>query len=328
MLPYYPFYWGDYSAKTLRLTLLERGVYMMLLQYVYVDQKPILHLSRYDIGNAKKKHEKICVDKILNQYFYRDGEVWRNKRADEIINTQHQRHDNLVKSGSIGAAKRWEKEGKNEEKRPEKQPKTDSNPIGKPNGNPYSNQNQNQIHSINTVCEGDSASPAPPTRPLAAKAGKINVSKKMMEKKKNGKPRPSKPAGTKLSPSWRPSSECIAKAEEIGISARDRTLAEQRFRDHYINRKGAGQTSLDWNASFIAWCAGDVQKASAGSQHGGASGAIARPATNGQKKSQMDIGRDAAHNVLQKRLARKRQEQEFGGLRGEPQLLGHNPDKP
>jgi hypothetical protein len=101
-LPYYPFYWGDYSAKTFNLTQGQHGAYMLLMRHIYCTGDRIPHDQRYDIGKAISEIDKRNVDEILAIYFLKKDKKWRNDRAFEIISKQHELHEANVNKGKKG----------------------------------------------------------------------------------------------------------------------------------------------------------------------------------------------------------------------------------
>lgn len=101
-LPYYPFYWGDYSAKTFNLTKGQHGAYMLLLRHIYCTGQPIPHKHRLSIALARLAEDEADIDFVLETYFTRKGDDWFNLRAKEIMEEQHARHQNLVMAGKKG----------------------------------------------------------------------------------------------------------------------------------------------------------------------------------------------------------------------------------
>lgn len=101
-LPYYPFYWGDYSAKTFNLTQGQHGAYMLLLRYIYIEEDQIPDGSRYVIGGGYDDETRANIDFILAKYFLKKNGKWKNERASEIILKQHGLHQAHVSKGKKG----------------------------------------------------------------------------------------------------------------------------------------------------------------------------------------------------------------------------------
>ena len=82
---YYPRYPGHYVAKTLHLTMEQDGAYTRLLDWVYLNERPIPHAARYTIARAMTASERRSVDAVLAEFFTREGEDWNNGRASDEI---------------------------------------------------------------------------------------------------------------------------------------------------------------------------------------------------------------------------------------------------
>jgi uncharacterized protein YdaU (DUF1376 family) len=102
MLPFYPFYWGDYSAKTFNLTQGQHGAYMLFLRHCYTTGERIPHDERYSIAKATLSEEQSNADLVLSKFFSKKGGEWSNSKVDEVLNKQHERHQALVEAGKRG----------------------------------------------------------------------------------------------------------------------------------------------------------------------------------------------------------------------------------
>lgn len=105
--PYYPFYWSDYSGKTMHLTQGQHGAFMLLMRWIYTTEKPIPDKQRYSIARALLEQEQSNVDEVLEQFFFKDGDVWRQDRCEQVIkkaNDQHLKRVNAGKSGGLNKA--------------------------------------------------------------------------------------------------------------------------------------------------------------------------------------------------------------------------------
>lgn len=76
---------NDYLQSAAHLTLLEHGVYNRLLDVYYTTEKPIKDKDKYRCIGANSPAEKKAVDVVLEDFFERAGDVWRQKRCDEEI---------------------------------------------------------------------------------------------------------------------------------------------------------------------------------------------------------------------------------------------------
>jgi uncharacterized protein YdaU (DUF1376 family) len=82
---YYKRHLGDYAKDTRHLTLLEHGAYCLLLDYYYSTEKPIPDDRCERIAGARTEAEIAAVRSVLKEFFIKDGDVWRSKKADEVI---------------------------------------------------------------------------------------------------------------------------------------------------------------------------------------------------------------------------------------------------
>jgi uncharacterized protein YdaU (DUF1376 family) len=82
---WFPFYMGDYLAKTSHLSQAEHGAYLCLLLYYYSNKRPISHNRRYSICRAFAEQEQAACDSVLAEYFTLEGDVWINDRVEEEL---------------------------------------------------------------------------------------------------------------------------------------------------------------------------------------------------------------------------------------------------
>ena len=72
------------------------------------------------------------------------------------------------------------------------------------------------------------------------------------EKKDFSAPARSK-KGTRLPEDWKPSSDLIVKATELGLSASQFDREVEKFRDYWLGRAGSAGVKLDWEATARNW---------------------------------------------------------------------------
>jgi len=99
---WYPFYWGDYSSKTLHLTQGQHGAYLLLLRYIYTTEKPIPDKHRFSIARALLEQEQHDVDFVLSEFFTLEGGAWVNSRAIDVIEQTNAKYEKRVRAGTIG----------------------------------------------------------------------------------------------------------------------------------------------------------------------------------------------------------------------------------
>jgi len=131
---YYSRHVGDYAKDAGHLSLMEHGVYSLLLDRYYASEKPISKKDAMRIAHAKTEEEKVAVETVLNEFFKLDGDLYRSKRADEEIAKYLAQIDHNRNVGKLGGRPR--KPGRNPEPNPEG---TQVVPVGNPDHNPEHN---------------------------------------------------------------------------------------------------------------------------------------------------------------------------------------------
>lgn len=102
---YYERHLGDYARDTGHLTLLEHGVYTVLLDRYYATEQGIAQADTYRVARATSRQERQAVDRVLAEFFALEDGVYRMGRVEREI--AHYRE----KSGkaSASAKARWSK---------------------------------------------------------------------------------------------------------------------------------------------------------------------------------------------------------------------------
>lgn len=99
---YYQFNIGDYASHTGYLTQMEDLGYRRLLDLYYLHEKPLTNdiprLCRV-VGMREFEAE---ITQVLSDFFYLDGDVWRNKRVDEEIASYRAKADTARANGQKG----------------------------------------------------------------------------------------------------------------------------------------------------------------------------------------------------------------------------------
>jgi uncharacterized protein YdaU (DUF1376 family) len=83
----YDFHIGDYSRDTGHLSLLEHGVYRLLLDRAYSDEAPLTANTAILIRKlgAKTAAEQKAVETILTEFFTETPEGWIHKRVEQEL---------------------------------------------------------------------------------------------------------------------------------------------------------------------------------------------------------------------------------------------------
>ncbi len=84
---YYPRYPAHYIAKTMHLTMEQDGAYNRLLDWYYLNERPIPNGARYAITRAMTASERKSVDSVLAEFFTNEGDAWSNDRTEGEIAT-------------------------------------------------------------------------------------------------------------------------------------------------------------------------------------------------------------------------------------------------
>lgn len=183
---YYTRHIGDYARETGHLTAEEHGAMTLLLDRYHLKEEPIAH----DQAARIAKVEQPIVDRLLAEFFVRDGNVWRHAGADAAIAKYQANKEVNRENGKKGGRPKSSDKPK---KKPEKtQPDTESgaeqNPAVIPSGGPEEseskpgdNPNQepstiNQEQSPPTPQEGEAAAPPRKRKPRARVPGTENYS--------------------------------------------------------------------------------------------------------------------------------------------------------
>lgn len=90
---YYNRHIGDYQRATGHLSLVEHGVYTLLLDRYYATERPIPADQVYRLARARSDDERAAVDAVLAEFFTLDEaeNAWRNRRADAEIEDANSR---------------------------------------------------------------------------------------------------------------------------------------------------------------------------------------------------------------------------------------------
>ena len=102
-MKFYQRHLGDYARDTAHLSLLEHGVYSVLLDRLYATERPISNADRYRICRATTRAEKAAVDAVLREFFSLCPNGWTNAR----VNSEIERYRAKCLKAQGSAAIRW-----------------------------------------------------------------------------------------------------------------------------------------------------------------------------------------------------------------------------
>lgn len=116
---YYERHLGDYAKDTGHLSLLEHGVYTLLLDRYYATESGIPEDQAHRIARARSADERAAVDVVLAEFFRLEGNLWVNGRVEEELEKAR---------GRIATARANGKKGGDPPKRTRTKPT--KNPVG------------------------------------------------------------------------------------------------------------------------------------------------------------------------------------------------------
>lgn len=129
---YYERHLGDYAKDTAHLSIMEHGVYTLLLDRYYSTEQGIPEAQAHRISRARSKEEKQAVDAVLDEFFTLINGIWINNRVEEEITKAQSKIKTAQENGKRGG-------------RPKKnQNETNKKPTGFSTG--FENETQVKAH--------------------------------------------------------------------------------------------------------------------------------------------------------------------------------------
>jgi uncharacterized protein YdaU (DUF1376 family) len=99
---YYERHLGDYAKDTAHLSLLEHGVYTVLLDWCYSTEDGIRKDDVFRIARSRSKEEREAVEAVLREFFSLVDGKYRQKRCDAEIERACARIDAARRNGRSG----------------------------------------------------------------------------------------------------------------------------------------------------------------------------------------------------------------------------------
>lgn len=101
---YYQFHIGDYRSNTAHLSLLEHGIYRQLLDWYYMDERPIPKETKEVFRRlcARTDEERDCVINVLNDFFVLTDSGYTHCRCESEIETYKAKADRARSNGKLG----------------------------------------------------------------------------------------------------------------------------------------------------------------------------------------------------------------------------------
>lgn len=229
---YYKRHVGDYAKKAGHLSVLEHGVYTLLLDAYYDREQAPTKAEAIRISRCRTADELAALDAVLADFFIlTDGRYVQPRVEHEFVLAEEAAQRNRD-NGKAGGRPRKPKGAA-----AKTQPEPKRNPVGSERvatGNPNeSEKNPNPLihQSINPENQEQAAPPA--AEPPAEKVDKAK-------------------AGSRIPAGWAPSDDLRAWAAK---KRPDLDVAEQveKFNDHWGSMPGAKGRKTDWNGTFRNW---------------------------------------------------------------------------
>ncbi len=99
---------GDYRSATMHLSLVEHGVYNQLLDWYYLDEKPLPLDNRtlFRRLSARTEEEQGAVTDVLAEMFQETPEGWRHKRVERELAAYRAKAQQAREAGKLGGRPR------------------------------------------------------------------------------------------------------------------------------------------------------------------------------------------------------------------------------
>jgi uncharacterized protein YdaU (DUF1376 family) len=123
VLHYYQHNIGDYARDTGHLSILEHGIYRLLLDWCYLNEKPITTEQAMRVGRGNP----VETQSVLSEFFSQDLDGWVHKRVCIEVQAYHAKVARNRQNGAKGG-----------------RPKPKNNPVGS-QSEPKHNPNQEPI---------------------------------------------------------------------------------------------------------------------------------------------------------------------------------------
>jgi uncharacterized protein YdaU (DUF1376 family) len=216
---------GDYRSATMHFSLLEHGIYNQLLDWYYLDERPLSKDNRtlFRRLSASSETEQQAVLDVLNEMFILTDDGWTHKRVDREIAQYKAKSQQAREAGKLGG-------------RPSKK------------GDGFEN-NRDGFEKEAT------AKPTANRKPLTENQETvIDAAPKGTAKAKRLSP------DWQLPKAW---GEWTLENMAWGESSV--RLEAEKFKDYWIAKGGREACKLDWEATWRNWCrSAKVQTGQAG----------------------------------------------------------------
>ncbi|ALQ97140.1 YdaU family protein [Xylella fastidiosa] len=259
---YYERHIGDYARDTGYLSVLEHGIYCLLLDRYYATEQPIPANKAHRIARAYSKKEKSAVDVVLDEFFLLQDDGWHNKRCDEEIARFHAKAAAQQENGKKGGRPR-------NSAHHDSQTQTQQKPADFDLDNPNETQSKANTNPNETQIEPNQKPTRPQTPdPIISSSLRSEESLVFAEDGNatgcTGKPKRS-PHGSRLPDDWAPSEVDVLYATQQGVDGR---YEAEKFRDYWRSVAGAKGRKQDWEATWRNWIRRAAEDKTSSMKHG------------------------------------------------------------
>ncbi|TNW25629.1 DUF1376 domain-containing protein [Xylella fastidiosa subsp. pauca] len=287
---YYERHIGDYARDTGYLSVLEHGIYCLLLDRYYATEQPIPANKAHRIARAHSKKEKSAVDVVLDEFFLLQEDGWHNKRCDEEIARFHARAAAQQENGKKGGRPRNSAHHDSQTQTQQKPADFDLDNPNETQSKANTNPNETQIEPNQKPTRPQTPDPRPQTPdprpqtpdprpqtpdprpqtpdPIISSSLRSEESLVFAEDGNatgcTEKPKRS-PHGSRLPDDWAPSEVDVLYATQQGVDGR---YEAEKFRDYWHSVAGAKGRKQDWEATWRNWIRRAAEDKTSPMKHG------------------------------------------------------------
>ena len=215
---------GAYTGNCGHLTLIEHGVYTLLLDRLYISEKPITERDALRVCRPSTEDERAAVGSILREFFTETEDGWVQKRAMEEIAAYQAKASKNRKNGKLGGRKPAQ---------PQPNPNQDGNHDGSHDAPQDGDDDGVHDRTLNKKQETgtkDQELPGPLARKLTLAQWIAGI-----------------PEGDDILPETDP---IYGWATEQGLPDEWITMAWRCFANRYVEGTGQAKRYIDWRAAF------------------------------------------------------------------------------
>ena len=100
---YYKFNIADYRKDTSHLSTIEHGIYRQLIDWYYLDEKPITAKTQVVIRRLRLGSDEVkFLENVLSDFFVLDKTGYKHKRIEVEIKDYHEQAEKNQRNGKLG----------------------------------------------------------------------------------------------------------------------------------------------------------------------------------------------------------------------------------